>query len=112
MNKILFAKVSQTCFEVSRSRLRDVSRIDFGELFKVKTYLKEVWKPKEDLRKDLNRSNPTVEVKECLLNVFKQDLGQNRRRIMFLKESENITKSFTLSSIPFRILEQHRDNIG
>ena len=45
----------------------------------------------------------------------KQDSGQNRRRIMFLKESdelENITNSFTLSSIPFGMLEQHRGNIG
>jgi len=43
-----------------------MSRIDFGEVFMFKTYLKEVWKPKKDLQIDSNRSNPTVEAKVCL----------------------------------------------
>jgi len=54
-------------------------------------------------------------VEECFWNVFKQYSGQNRGKRMFLNEldeSENITKVFTLSSIPFGMLEQHGGNVG
>jgi len=53
-----------------------VSRIDFGEVFMFKIYLKEVQKPKKDLKIDSNRSNPTVEAKVCLQNVFKHNSEQ------------------------------------
>ena len=40
-------------------------------------YLKEVWKPEKDLEIDLNRSNPTVEVKVCLWNKIDEEYKKN-----------------------------------
>ena len=49
---------------------RQLSRIDFGEVFMVKMYLKEVQKPKKGPENSLNKSNPTVKAKIYLQNVF------------------------------------------
>ena len=72
-------KEAGTCYSILHEG--QMSRIDFGEVFMVQMYLKEVQKHKEDLRITSNRSNPTVKAKVCLQNVFEQDLEQNRRRI-------------------------------
>jgi len=55
-----------------------LSRIEFGEVFIIKNVSKWVWNSKEDLQINLNRSNPTVEAKKCLWDVFEQDSKQNR----------------------------------
>ena len=50
-----------------------MSRIDFGEVFKVEMFPKEVQKPTKGPANSSNKSNPTVEVKICLWNIFEQD---------------------------------------
>ena len=50
-----------------------LSRTDFGEVLKVETYLKEVQKSKNRPANSLNKSNPTVEAKIYLQNVFEHD---------------------------------------